>query len=1060
MGLRLSDNSETIMQKAEQLSSRKGHFYLGVEHVFLSIVESSPAMAEIVENQGIDMEDLQENIFNICGPGDDAPLWKGIIKTPRLKKILKNAGSEAESVKAYRIEPQHILAAIYKESWSVPARALEGLGADLKTLYYETLNQQDAPKNAKPYTPNMPVPPYAGYSGGRGPQVMPPVSPAAFSGPVGKQSPQQQMPPKASSGWGASRSVKADPAAQGKIDKKEDKDKKKKRKTPTLDKLGRDLVEMAKEGRVDPIVGRKDEIRRVMQTLTKKMKNNPIIIGEAGVGKTAVVYGLAQRIADGKVPQAIKDKAIVELGMSSIVAGAKHRGEFEERMQKLIKELMEHKGVILFIDEIHTIMGAGDSRGPMNAGNILKPHLARNDITVIGATTIEEYRRFIEKDPALERRFQPVLVDEPSEEETVEILNGLKERYEKHHDVTIDPKAVLAAVKMSVRYIPDRNLPDKAIDLMDEAAAKSQMKFTSITSKEDLQKNSNLVTENNIAEVISLWTGIPAAKLTQEESERLLHVEEHLRKRVVGQEAPVHTVAQTIRMARMGLTSPNRPSGVFLFLGPTGVGKTELAKSLAEFLFGSEKDLIRLDMSEFMEKHAISRMIGSPPGYVGHEEEGQLTSQVRTHPYSVVLLDEVEKAHIEVFDLFLQVFDDGRLTDSKGRTVNFTNTIIIMTSNIGMKSIQPEEGQVINTQDPAVRDIIMQELKGHFRPEFLNRIDEIVIFNSLSDEALAQIVRMNLQTLANQLYKQREISLQVEDSAIGYLMMKGYDPAYGARPMKRAIANYLSKPLAEAMLSHGVQPGDSIIVRHENECLIFQKEGAGDFWSCEAPETGGMTSFGANGSTNSAMAGSFAVPQQEKPKPPPGMTVEQIQNEIDRILEDLRIGMFLDMDVADSALKYFSERSKGPNFKNREIKSELKAVLKAPLAEAMLKSESEEKEKGTIIYEEGRLSYVRADKTGQVFPRQDNATMDDDSPPSDERRMEMEKGKDDHRMEMPDPVEYVKTPFSERKPILRKRTKDMQMMGMAPMKGPLGGKMEPPDSIDPEDFEQTKPGGS
>ena len=601
--------------------------------------------------------------------------------------------------------------------------------------------------------------------------------------------------------------------------------------------MGRDLVKLAKEGGFDPIVGRRDEIRRVIQTLTKKMKNNPIIIGEAGVGKTAVVYGLAQRIAEGKVPRAIKDKTIIELGMASLIAGAKHRGEFEERMEKLVEELQGNREIILFIDEIHTMMGAGDSRGPMNAGNILKPHLARNEITIIGATTIEEYRRYLEKDPALERRFQPVMVDEPTEEDTITILTGLKERYEKHHGVTITPKAIKAAVRMSVRYIPDRNLPDKAIDLIDEAAAKSQMIFTSTSCSEELEEPcSNQVTENNIAEVISLWTGIPAATLSQEESERLLHIEDHLKERVVGQDHVVDIVAQTIRMARMGLSSPNRPSGVFLFLGPTGVGKTEVAKTLAEFLFGSERDLIRLDMSEYMEKHAISRLIGSPPGYIGHEEEGQLTGQVRTHPYSVVLLDEVEKAHPDVFDLFLQVFDDGRLTDSKGRTVNFTNTIIILTSNIGMSAFTSGGAkQVIDTQDPKVRDEIMRELRQHFRPEFLNRIDEIVIFNSLSRDALSNIVRINLVTLAEQLFKQKEIEMIVDETLIAYLLCKGYDPAYGARPMKRAIANYLSKPMAEAMLSAGVKNGSSVFVWYDGRELVFEDKERGEIFRKEVP---------------------------------------------------------------------------------------------------------------------------------------------------------------------------------------------------------------------------------
>ena len=799
MPIFLSEESENIKARAEQISYRLGHFYMGCEHVFMSCLDSESWLADILSQEGTDSDTVRQDIVEMCGAGDEEPLWKGIITSPRLKRILKLAEKEAEEQKAFRVYPNHIISAVCREGKSVPARVLTDNGVDLISIRrrllqfdYKSQKSVDSPQPSKDsFQYPAPGTPYSAFMASR------------------KKEEQD-----------------------GKGEKGKKKDDKKDKKIPTLAKMGRDLVELAKSGKVDPIVGRKDEIRRVLQTLTKKMKNNPIIIGEAGVGKTAVVYGLAERIASGRVPDAVKDKRIIEVGMSSIIAGTKHRGEFEERMEKIIKELMDNPDIILFIDEIHTIMGVGSKTG-VNAGNMLKPHLARGDITIIGATTTDEYRKTIETDPALERRFQPVFVEEPSEEETIEILQGLKEKYEKHHSVTFTPKAVIQAVKMSVRYIPDRNLPDKAIDLMDEAAAKSTMKFVSMGDEEALENArqqaidvKNEVTEEDIAEVVSLWTGVPATTLTQDETERLLQMEEALTKRVVGQDEAVKIISETVRMNRMGLSSPNRPSGVFLFLGPTGVGKTEMAKALAEFLFNSEKELIRLDMSEYMEKHAISRMIGSPPGYVGHDEEGQLTKQVRTKPYSVVLLDEVEKAHPEIFDLFLQVYDDGRLTDSKGRTVNFTNTTIIMTSNIGTGSILDEcEIEVIDTSDPRIRELMMNELKEHFRPEFLNRIDEIIIFNSLNREALTNIVNINLDQLTKQLRDQREVQMQVDQSAKEFLINKGYDPAYGARPMKRAIQNYLAKPLAKEMLAQGIQMGDTVLVSSDGEKLVFR---AGD----------------------------------------------------------------------------------------------------------------------------------------------------------------------------------------------------------------------------------------
>ena len=599
-------------------------------------------------------------------------------------------------------------------------------------------------------------------------------------------------------------------------------EKDKKTKTPHLDRYARNLVELAREGKVDPVIGRNDEIRRVLQTLTRKTKNNPVLIGEAGVGKTAVVYGLALRLASGEVPEAMKNKVLLELNMSGILAGAKHRGEFEERLQDVMKEVKKTPEIILFIDEIHTIAGAGDSRGGMDAGNILKPALSRGEFPCIGATTTNEYRKYIEKDPALERRFQPVLVNEPSEAEAFEILKGIKDRYEKHHGVTFTEKALLAAVKLSVRFLPDRNLPDKAIDLIDEAAARVKTHSLGVDKPAaESEAPSFQVDEEQVAEVVSLWTGIPVAQLTQEESERLLAVEDYLEERVLGQGESIKAVAETIRMARMGLTSPSRPSGVFLFLGPTGVGKTELAKALAEFLFGSEKDMIRLDMSEFMDKHTIYRLVGSPPGYVGHEEEGQLTRLVRTKPYSVVLLDEVEKAHPEVFDLFLQVFDDGRLTDGKGRTVNFANTVIIMTSNLGTSQVD-ENGNIrlLDTRDPKVREEIMKVLRQNFRPEFLNRIDEILVFNPLGMDVLSQIISLHLEKL-KELIADKDIELKIDESVVLLLEKEGYDPAYGARPLNRAIQNYIAKPLASALIAERPEPGETLVAVADGETVKF-----------------------------------------------------------------------------------------------------------------------------------------------------------------------------------------------------------------------------------------------
>lgn len=599
--------------------------------------------------------------------------------------------------------------------------------------------------------------------------------------------------------------------------------KKQQAKTPFLDKYSRDIVAMVADGKVDPIIGRTDEIRRVVQILARKTKSNPVLIGEAGVGKTAVAFGLARRIYDDKVPDALKNKKVLELSLSSMVAGAKHRGEFEERLEGVVKEAMADPDMILFIDEIHQLVGAGDSRGGMDASNILKPALARGELRVLGATTTDEFRKYIEKDPALERRFQPVLVGEPSEEEALEMLKGLRKRFEIHHSVKFSDAALATAISLSVRYVPDRNLPDKAIDLIDEAAAR--VKTRSGVFQLDAEGRASMeVGEDVVAEVVADWTGIPVQRMSEQESTRLLRMEQELEGRVVGQDHALSAVAQAIRVVRVGLVAPNRPGGVFLFLGPSGVGKTELAKAMADFLFGDANEMVRLDMSEYHDKHSVSRLIGSPPGYVGHDEEGQLTRAVRTKPYSVVLLDEVEKAHPEIFDLFLQVFDDGRLTDSKGRTVNFTNTIIIMTSNLGARELL--EAKLPNKGYAGQLDTLPQQyqnaLRSHFRPEFLNRVDEIIAFRALERSDLYGIADIHLGHLKKNLEKSRKIHLEVTKEAVELLLEYGYQPQFGARPLQRAISTHLSRPLAEEMLRNQTPEGTILVAERDGQRLVFR----------------------------------------------------------------------------------------------------------------------------------------------------------------------------------------------------------------------------------------------
>jgi len=593
--------------------------------------------------------------------------------------------------------------------------------------------------------------------------------------------------------------------------------------TRILDKYGRDITRLAKEGKIEPVIGRSNEILQLVRTLTRKTKNNPMLIGEAGIGKTAIVEGLALRIAQGKLTESLWDKRIIELSLASIVAGTKYRGEFEERVMGIVNECKKHPEVIVFLDEIHTLVAAGAAEGGMDASNILKPALARGEIRCIGATTITEYRKHIEKDPALERRFQPLMVSEPSVEDALEILKQLKERYEKHHQVKIAESAIMAAVRLSAKFISDRRLPDKALDTLDEACTRAKVPILSMYGEKEAQVGkAGEVTAEDVAEVISRWTGIPVYQLAMEERERLLRMAEIVKKRVIGQDEAVERIAEVVRIGRAGLKDPRRPTGVFLFLGPTGVGKTELARATAEFLFGSENEMIRFDMSEFMEKHSVSKLVGAPPGYVGYEEEGQLTGRLRRKPYSVVLLDEIEKAHPEVFDLFLQVFDEGRLTDSKGRTIDAKNAIFIMTSNIGTELYHKETIGFKTQAGKQVKDDILAELKRTFRPEFLNRLDEVILFRPLEPKDLSRIAH-NLLTNVRKRLEEKGIIFGVEKEALELVCQEGYDPMNGARPLTRTVERLIIKPLSERIIAGEFVTGEKIVVGVRDGKIVFSK---------------------------------------------------------------------------------------------------------------------------------------------------------------------------------------------------------------------------------------------
>lgn len=805
---RFTERAQKVMVYAQEEAVRLNHNYIGTEHLLLGLIrEGEGIAAQVLKNKGITLDAVRNNVEAVIGRGQQK-VEQVIGYTPRTKNILELSLNEARNLGHNYIGTEHLLLALIREGEGVAAQILSAMGMNLDNTVQEIMNVLSSDNRPK------------GKSG-----AAPAKNPA----------------------------------------------------TPTLNQYGRDLTEMAKEGKLDPIIGREKEIERVIQILSRRTKNNPVLIGDPGVGKTAIAEGLAQKIIEGNIPESLKGKRVVTLDLSSMVAGSKYRGEFEERLKNVMNEIRESKNVILFIDEMHTIIGAGGAEGAIDASNILKPALARGEIQAIGATTLDEYRKHVEKDAALERRFQPVMVGEPTKEEALKILEGLRDKYEAHHKVKITDEALKAAVELSDRYITDRYLPDKAIDLVDEAASKVRIKtFTAppdikrmeeelsalekekseaislqeyeraagIRDKiqeikkqiEDEKKNwadrthskDSVVGEEEIASVVSGWTGIPVTKMAEEESKRLLNLEQILHERVIGQEEAVKAVAKAIKRARVGLKDPKRPVGSFIFLGPTGVGKTELSKALAEALFGDENSVIRIDMSEYMEKHTVSRLIGSPPGYVGYEEGGQLTEKVRRKPYSVVLLDEIEKAHPEVFNVLLQILDDGRLTDGKGRTVDFKNTVVIMTSNVGLSTIKKQGvmGFTASTNEredayEKMKGNVMEELRRTFRPEFLNRVDEIIVFHQLEEEHLKQIVDLMLKSLLGRI-KEMGINVEVTEEAKLLLVKQGYDQAYGARPLRRAIQKLLEDQLSEEMLKGNVKQGDNMLIDAEGDKLVFK----------------------------------------------------------------------------------------------------------------------------------------------------------------------------------------------------------------------------------------------
>ncbi|MDF2591479.1 MAG: ATPase domain protein [Clostridia bacterium] len=806
---RFTERAQKVMVFAQEEAVRLNHSYIGTEHILLGLLrEGEGIAAQVLKNKGVDLEAIRSNTEELVGIGAES-VTQILGYTPRTKTVLEYSLNEARALGQNFIGTEHLLLALIREGDGLAASMLKAMGLTSEGVVQEILtllsNEPKANKGQKMQNENP--------------------------------------------------------------------------NTPTLNQYGRDLNEMARDGKLDPVIGRDHEIERMIQILSRRTKNNPVLIGDPGVGKTAVAEGLAQRIYEGNVPEGLKDKRVVTLDLSSMVAGAKYRGEFEERLKNVMNEIRQVNNVILFIDEMHTIIGAGAAEGSIDASNILKPALARGEVQAIGATTLDEYKKHIEKDAALERRFQPVTVGEPSKEEALQILGGLRDKYEAHHKVKITDQALRAAVDLSDRYITDRYLPDKAIDLIDEAA--SRVRIKTFTAPPDLKKledelaglekekseaislqdyekaakvrdreldikkqlesqkrswsdkahsTDSVVGEHEVATIVSSWTGIPVTKMAEEESERLLNLEKILHSRVIGQDEAVASVARAIKRARVGLKDPNRPVGSFIFLGPTGVGKTELTKALAEVLFGDESAMIRIDMSEYMEKHTVSRLIGSPPGYVGYDEGGQLTEKVKRKPYSVVLLDEIEKAHPDVFNILLQILEDGRLTDGKGRTVDFKNTVVIMTSNVGSHTIKKQKvlGFAASTDEKEsvyekMKDNVMEELRSSFRPEFLNRIDDIIVFHQLEEAHLKEIVEIMLESLLKRI-REMNIEIEASDDAKSLLMKKGFDQQYGARPLRRAITKLVEDQLSEELLKGTIKPGSKVLIDVEEDKLVFKSK--------------------------------------------------------------------------------------------------------------------------------------------------------------------------------------------------------------------------------------------
>ncbi|MXW42963.1 MAG: ATP-dependent Clp protease ATP-binding subunit [Acidimicrobiia bacterium] len=806
---RFTDRARRVVVLAQEEARLLHHNYIGTEHILLGLIhEGEGVAAKSLESLGISLEAVRNQVEEIIGQGGSSPSGH-IPFTPRAKKVLELSLREALQLGHNYIGTEHILLGLIREGEGVAAQVLVKLGADLSRVRQQVI------------------------------QLL-----SGYGGVQGSGSPEKATTSPGGSGDGSSGSL-------------------------VLDQFGRNLTRVASEGGLDPVIGRQRETERVMQVLSRRTKNNPVLVGEPGVGKTAIVEGLAQKIAVDDVPETIRNKQLYTLDLGALVAGSRYRGDFEERLKKVLKEIKNRGDIILFIDELHTLVGAGAAEGAIDAASILKPMLARGELQTIGATTLDEYRKHLEKDSALERRFQPVKVDEPTIAHTIEILKGLRDRYESHHRVNITDQALVASANLADRYISDRHLPDKAIDLIDEAgshmrirrmdtpgdykdfeqqlaevisqkkqaveqqdfeeagrlrdkekellAGKGQMESESKDKGVDLFDE---VDEEAVAEVLSIWTGIPVYKLTEEETAKLLHMEDELHKRVIGQETSIKAVSQAIRRTRAGLKDPKRPSGSFIFLGPSGVGKTELAKTLAEFLFGDEQALISLDMSEYMEKHTVSRLVGSPPGYVGYEEGGQLTEAVRRKPFSVVLFDEIEKAHPDVFNTLLQILEEGRLTDSQGRSVDFRNTVLIMTSNLGTQNLR-KANLGFTKADEAVtyermKAKVTEALKDHFRPEFLNRIDEVIVFHELTREEVTQIVDLMIKRLQDQLEAQG-ISLELTESAKVLLAQRGYDPTLGARPLRRAIQRLVEDPLSERLLWKEFRAGEIVVVDAEDD---------------------------------------------------------------------------------------------------------------------------------------------------------------------------------------------------------------------------------------------------